>query len=122
MAKIELFSFIKEDEAKNGNKFIVVELCKRNVAFTKRMKAVFFEKDIDIEFVKGLKKGETIGFGEISTIKVADYEINGKTVNTATLFVLDGDEVDAVMAKKRLSRAVAPVAAPLALESLVAGP
>lgn len=122
MARIDLFQIVKTDTAKNGNKFAVVELMKRNGVFTKRMKAVFFDKDIDLDELAKLKKGDTLGNGEITTIKVADYEINGKTVNTATLFVLDGDEVDAVMAKKRLTRAAAPVAAPATIESLQTTP
>lgn len=126
MAKIEIFAVGLILTAGNTNRYIVTELMKRNGLMTKRMKAVFFEKDVDIEAVAAAKKGDLFGSGEISTVKVAPYEITGadgvtRSVETATLFVPDGDEVEAIMSRKKLSRALAPVAAaPLALESLVA--
>lgn len=122
MARIEIFAVGEIKTATNNNRYVVAELMKRNGLLTKRMKSVFFEQDVDIEAVAAAKKGDLLGNGEISTVKTAPYEINGKMVETATLFIPDGDEVDAIMSKKKLSRAAAPVAAPVALESLVAGP
>lgn len=117
MARIELFAVGEVKTAQNNNKYIVCELMKRNGLLTKRVKAVFFDKDVDIEGIAKATKGDFLGNGEISTIKTAPYEVNGKMVETATLFIPEGDEVDAILNRKKMARPAAPAAPAMVLQS-----
>lgn len=121
MARITVYAVGDVKTSKNNNKYAVVEMQKQNGLLTKRVKGVFFEKDIDIDALSKAQKGDLLCVGEISTVKVAPYEITTpdgvRTVSTATILIPEGDEVDAILTRKKLERPAAPAAPVMTLES-----
>lgn len=108
MAKITFVKLVNEGVATgslNGvpteSKYFTVELAKMNGVMKTSTKVNFWEKDIDEKALKALKPGGLFGEGDIITEFIPQgYEINGKVVNTLTLFVPQGQSVLAVLAKR----------------------
>lgn len=114
MAKITFVQLVNEGIAKgelNGltteTKYFTVELAKMNGVMKTSTKVNFWEKDIDEKALKALKPGGLFGEGDIVTEFIpGGYEINGKVVNTMTLFVPQGQSVLSVLAKKGITISV----------------
>jgi hypothetical protein len=114
MAKITFVRLVNEGIATgelNGvateTKWFTVELAKMNGVMKTSTKVNFWEKDIDEKALKALKPGSLFGDGDIVTEFIPQgYEVNGKVVNTLTLFIPQGQSVLAVLAKRGIEISV----------------
>ena len=108
MSKITFVKLINEGIAQgelNGvvtnTKWFTVELAKMNGVMKTSVKVNFWEKEISEDLLRGLKPGDFWGNGSIHTVYVQKgYEINGRVVNSVTVFVKEDTDLAAVLLKR----------------------
>ena len=108
MSKVSFVKLINEGIAQgelNGvvtnTKWFTLELAVIVGMTKKSVKVNVWEKDVVEDFIRAAKTGDFYGNGAIKTVYVQKgYEINGRVVNSVTVYVDDSTTLEEVLSKR----------------------